>query len=139
MKHWILTLAGVVALALVADLVVAQQRGRGGRGQQSQQRERFGGPSAQAPGGGQYRPGGGQFGPGGGPQFRHPLMVILDTDEDGEISTSEIKNAAKELLKLDKNEDDKLTLDELRPESPLLHRLTRELEELRKLASSSRA
>ena len=42
-------------------------------------------------------------------------MVVLDKDENGEISESEIKGAVAALKKLDKNKDGKLTEDELRP------------------------
>ncbi len=51
----------------------------------------------------------------GGPPLI-PLMKALDTDEDGEISTAEIENAAVSLKTLDKNEDGKLTHEELRPQ-----------------------
>ena len=44
-----------------------------------------------------------------------PIIVALDTDRNGEISEDEINNAAKALRTLDKNEDGKLTPDELRP------------------------
>jgi len=56
--------------------------------------------------------------PGGrpGPGHAPPLIQALDADKDGEISADEIANAAKNLKKLDKNEDGKLTRDELRPE-----------------------
>ncbi len=45
-----------------------------------------------------------------------PVMAALDADGDGEISASEIDGAVSALRKLDKNEDGKLTPDELRPE-----------------------
>ena len=44
----------------------------------------------------------------------HPLMAVLDTDGDGELSSEEIANAVVALQKLDTNEDGKITLDELR-------------------------
>jgi Ca2+-binding EF-hand superfamily protein len=47
---------------------------------------------------------------------RLPLMMALDADGDGEISTSEMNGAVAALKKLDKNSDGKLTLDELAPE-----------------------
>jgi collagen type III alpha len=43
-------------------------------------------------------------------------MVALDTDEDGELSPDEIKNAVTALKELDKNDDGKLSGDELRPQ-----------------------
>lgn len=45
-----------------------------------------------------------------------PIMVALDTDEDGVLSATEIENAPKSLLKLDKNGDGQLSLEELRPD-----------------------
>ncbi len=45
-----------------------------------------------------------------------PVIAVLDTDRDGVISAGEIENAAKSLLKLDKNNDGQLTREELAPE-----------------------
>ena len=45
-----------------------------------------------------------------------PLMKALDTDQDGTISASEIANASKALIQLDKNGDGVLSADEMRPE-----------------------
>src|SRR4051794_18884758 len=45
----------------------------------------------------------------------NPLLAALDTDRDGVISDTEITNASKALKVLDKNNDGKLTEDELRP------------------------
>lgn len=47
---------------------------------------------------------------------RMPLITALDADGDGEISEKEIEGAAKALKTLDKNGDDKITIDEIRPE-----------------------
>jgi Ca2+-binding EF-hand superfamily protein len=44
-----------------------------------------------------------------------PVMMALDTNHDGIISASEIKNAAASLKTLDKNSDGQLTEDEYRP------------------------
>ena len=44
-----------------------------------------------------------------------PIMTTLDVDKNGEISAEEIENAVAALRKLDKNKDDKLTEEELRP------------------------
>lgn len=44
-----------------------------------------------------------------------PWLNIFDTDSDGQISADEIKNASASLLKLDRNQDGRLTGDELRP------------------------
>ena len=60
---------------------------------------------------------GGRGGPGGFMRM-NPIFQALDTDEDGELSKSEIKNAAKALRKLDKNKDGELTMDEVRPNFP---------------------
>ena len=56
-------------------------------------------------------------GPGGFMRF-NPIFQALDSDEDGELSKGEIKNAAKALRKLDKNKDGQLTMDEVRPNFP---------------------
>ena len=44
-----------------------------------------------------------------------PVMAALDEDKDGVFSTSEIENAEKSLIALDKNGDGKLDINELRP------------------------
>ena len=46
-------------------------------------------------------------------QSRPGLIVALDTDRDGELSASEIEAAKKALLTLDRNEDGKLTREEM--------------------------
>jgi len=45
-----------------------------------------------------------------------PVFRTLDADEDGQLSASEIENASKSLLKLDKNGDGVLSAEELRPD-----------------------
>ena len=50
--------------------------------------------------------------PGGPP---NPVVTALDTNGDGVISAAEIKNAFAALKKLDKNNDGKLSPDEVRP------------------------
>lgn len=45
-----------------------------------------------------------------------PVMKALDVDDDGQLSATEIENAAKSLMKLDKNGDGLLSPEELRPE-----------------------
>lgn len=47
-----------------------------------------------------------------------PIARALDKNEDGELSSREIKNAARQLLKLDEDRDDALSEEELRPEPP---------------------
>ena len=62
--------------------------------------------------------GGRPEGPGGregGGRMVTPAMAALDADGDGTISADEISNAPAALKKLDKNGDDKLTEDEVRP------------------------
>ena len=62
--------------------------------------------------------GGGPGGPGGpgGMMRMLPIMIALDADKDGEISSSEIENAVAALKSLDKDKDGKLTEEELRPD-----------------------
>jgi hypothetical protein len=47
-----------------------------------------------------------------------PVMLALDANADGALSSSEINNATASLLALDLNKDGKLTPDELRPLPP---------------------
>lgn len=56
----------------------------------------------------------GEPAPGDGPRLP-PVMVALDANRDGELSSEEIEGAAKALKALDKNEDGKLTREELGP------------------------
>ena len=46
----------------------------------------------------------------------HPVLAALDSDHDGEISASEIRNAAAALKTLDKNRDGSLTPNEVLPD-----------------------
>lgn len=58
-------------------------------------------------------------GPGGsGHRPPPPVIAVLDANRDGIIDASEIANASKALLTLDKNGDGQLTIDELRPPRP---------------------
>lgn len=45
-----------------------------------------------------------------------PLMKVLDTDQDGTLSTTEIANASKTLMQLDKNGDGVISAEEMRPD-----------------------
>ena len=47
-----------------------------------------------------------------------PLMLALDADEDGALSTAEITNSTASLSALDENADGKLTRDEFMPLPP---------------------
>jgi len=59
----------------------------------------------------------GEGGPGipGAMLANLPLMAALDSDHDGSLSVSEIANASKSLLTLDKNGDGILSNEEMRP------------------------
>ena len=45
-----------------------------------------------------------------------PIMKALDTDQDGSLSASEIANASKTLVQLDKNGDGIISNEEMRPD-----------------------
>ncbi|HET7626017.1 MAG TPA: EF-hand domain-containing protein [Verrucomicrobiae bacterium] len=51
-----------------------------------------------------------------------PIISVLDANHDGVIDAQEIDNAPAALRTLDKNNDGKLTPDELRPPRPRGHR-----------------
>ncbi|MGJ8676332.1 MAG: hypothetical protein ACSHX0_02315 [Akkermansiaceae bacterium] len=68
---------------------------------------------AQGPGGGGQ--GGGPPQGGGRPPLS-PVMEVLDTDEDGELSQDEIEAASMTLAGLDTDGDGALSSDELKPE-----------------------
>lgn len=58
-------------------------------------------------------------GPGGpGHRAPPPVIAVLDANHDDVIDATEIANASKALLALDKNGDGQLTIDELRPPRP---------------------
>jgi Ca2+-binding EF-hand superfamily protein len=96
---------GVLTRDEIAKLAEAnrQQAGGGGRGPGGDGRGRGG------PGGGF-----GGRGPGGPGQFDLAFNA-LDTDHDGEISAEEINNAPTSLKTLDKNNDGRITEDEVTP------------------------
>ena len=117
MKRWTIALVGVIALALLTDVVIAQEP-RSGEQQPGQRPGAGRGPEARGPG---QRPGPPDRpqGRGPGPGFRGPvisLMTALDADKNGEISAEEIENAVPALKKLDENDDGKLDREELRPQ-----------------------
>ena len=74
---------------------------------------------AQQPAGGGRAEGGREGGRGergrGPRMMRDPIFAALDTDHDNAITGEEISNAPSALKVLDKNQDGKLTEDELRP------------------------
>jgi hypothetical protein len=73
---------------------------------------------ATAPTGGRTRPSGGTS----GDMDSHPIdpvMLALDANKDGALSSGEINNAVASLKVLDANSDGKLTRDELRPLPPV--------------------
>jgi len=74
-------------------------------------------PNMQRPGSGPESGGGPGF-PGGpmGMMQMLPLMKVLDTDHDGTLSASEIANASKALVQLDKNGDGIISSEEMRPD-----------------------
>ncbi|MEP2776609.1 MAG: hypothetical protein ABJQ29_04045 [Luteolibacter sp.] len=53
-----------------------------------------------------------------GPPPPDPIARTLDKNRDGELSAREIKNAERQLLKLDQDRDDALSEEELKPEPP---------------------
>jgi len=104
MKRWTIALTGVIALALLTDVATAQRPGGGPRGPGQRPGVRRG-PNARGPGRDFHPP-------------AHPLMIALDTDKDGELSATEIENAAAALKSLDADGDGKLGREELRPKFP---------------------
>ncbi len=70
---------------------------------------------SRAPGFSDRGPGRRGQGPGFGP-LPIPLLLALDADQDGEVSAAEIENAVAALKTLDKNNDGKLSSEELRPQ-----------------------
>ena len=96
----------LLALAFLVDLAAAEPPDPN----DGQPRDRQGGP------GGPRRGHPGDRGPGHPFGPPPPLVIALDADKDGVISAKEIENAAAALKTLDKNNDGKLTREELRPQ-----------------------
>jgi Ca2+-binding EF-hand superfamily protein len=73
-------------------------------------------PGGRGEGRGEGRGGEGRGGPGGMTFMRiDPILAALDADGDGVISSEELLKAPQSLLKLDKNQDGKLSEEEVRP------------------------
>lgn len=98
MKHYNVALVAIVAMTLLAHTALAQRAGP----EQGRRPGPPGGPAGQ-----------GEARRGRPPVI--PLMVALDADKDGELSSKEIANAVAALKKLDKDKDGKLSREELRP------------------------
>ncbi|HUG89534.1 MAG TPA: hypothetical protein VML55_01785 [Planctomycetaceae bacterium] len=96
------TLAAALALVAGGTLLQAQDQERPQR-----ERQRDGQREGQR---GQRE---GDRGPGSPGGFRNPVMAIFDTDNDGVLSAEEIGKASEVLRALDRNEDGKITADEL--------------------------
>lgn len=76
-------------------------------------------PGNRPAGGGRPPRGEGQGGPGmNGHRPPPPVIAVLDANHDGVLDATEITNASKALLTLDKNGDGQLTQDEMRPPRP---------------------
>lgn len=132
MKTFGIGLLVLAVAAMVSSAVIAQPPGGGDRPRDGErrgpegERGRGDGPPPRRDGRGDAPPGrGGEDGPGRDgrrPDERgfgpppNPLLTALDADGDHVISADEIRNAAKALAKLDKNNDGKLDRDELRPD-----------------------
>ena len=102
-----------IAMNRDGDLLVGISWGEG-KMEFAQPRGEDGGSRADGRGrGGRTRPGG-ERGSGGFMQAL-PVVVALDANGDGEISTEEIERAEEALAKVDKNGDGKLSGDEVRP------------------------
>ncbi len=105
MKFKLQMIATMVAIAFPM-MASAQEEGRPAGRRPGMQR-----PGSGAEGGGPGFPGG----PMGMMQMM-PLMKVLDTDQDGTLSASEIANASKALVQLDKNGDGIISSEEMRPD-----------------------
>ncbi len=93
-------------------------KGGGDRRKERPEDDRRGGRSEDdrrgAPGGGDRRDSPDNRGGGGKP--KHPVILAIDADGDGSLSTEEMNRAPAALKKLDRNGDGKLSRDEMRPE-----------------------
>lgn len=99
MKRASLAFTVLLALAVTTAAIAQPPEGQRGRGRGRGQGGRPDGPPGEG-----FRP------------PPNPLFEALDANGDRQLSADEIKNATAALAKLDKNNDGKLTVDELRPE-----------------------
>ncbi len=60
----------------------------------------------------------GRQGGAGGQRPVMPIIAALDLNNDGTIDADEIAKASASLMKLDKNGDGKITMEEYRPQRP---------------------
>ena len=104
MKYLTTGALSIFAVSLLAFAIMAQPPG----GAQGMQRGRGGGPGRGEPQGQQS----------GHQPPMNLLIVALNANGDEEISAAEIKKAAASLKKLDRNNDGRLTVDELMPAGP---------------------
>jgi len=116
MKRVFVALAACVAAAFAVDLGAqppegGQDRPRGER-REGDRGDRGDRPDGER--GGRF--GGGFGGPGGFRMPPNPVVAAIDADSNGELSEEEIKNASKALMALDKNNDKKITAEEMRPQ-----------------------
>lgn len=106
MKKFAGVMLSMAAFGLVADYSTANDEDKPREGQRDGERGREGRGRGQRDG---------DRGPldGEGRGRGNPLMAALDTDRNGVIDAKEIENAVAALRKLDRNEDGKLTAEEI--------------------------
>ncbi|MDG2382491.1 MAG: hypothetical protein P8N76_12545 [Pirellulaceae bacterium] len=106
--------AALAAFLLIGDFSVAQPPAAQDRDERAGRGERGAGRGERGAGRGERGAGRGERGTREG---RSMIIIALDIDSDGEISSEELANAVAVLKKLDKNEDGKLTRDEFAGEN----------------------
>lgn len=117
MKHNYAIVLSALALGASAALALAQQdtpRDPGARKDPGTPRDSAA-PREGAARDGAPREGGPRDAGGPGRGMQMPMMIALDTNKDGVIDAAEIANAPAALKTLDKNNDGKITMEEMRP------------------------